>query len=72
MWKVLSLHISSERGVSKNDADKVMIFKGWGLDGDAVGGDLDRQVSIFPIEALAKVPEDFCIARKCGIILQYG
>ena len=56
--KVLSLHVSSERGVVKNDVEKVMILKGWGLEGDAHGGEWDRQVSVFPIEALAKVPEE--------------
>lgn len=56
--KVLSIHVSAERGVVKNDVDKVMILKGWGLDGDAHGGDWDRQVSIFPVEALAKIPEE--------------
>lgn len=56
MGKVLSLNISSTRGVEKVSVDTVEIVPGWGLDGDAHGGDWDRQVSIFPVEALDKVP----------------
>ncbi len=56
MGKVLSIHISSERGVVKTDIQKVEVLEGWGLEGDAHGGDWDRQVSVFPVEALSKVP----------------
>ncbi|AHF11181.1 hypothetical protein [Dehalobacter restrictus] len=35
---------------------EVLIVKGWGVEGDAHGGDSDRQVSIFPVEALTKLP----------------
>ncbi|MCM1565225.1 MAG: MOSC domain-containing protein [Dehalobacter sp.] len=58
MGKVLSIHISPERGTVKSDVQEALIIKGWGLEGDAHGGDWDRQVSIFPIEALTKVPEE--------------
>lgn len=58
MGKVLSLHISLERGTVKNNISEIDIVEGWGLQGDAHGGDWDRQVSIFPVEALAKVPLD--------------
>ncbi|MCG9966806.1 MOSC domain-containing protein [Pelotomaculum terephthalicicum JT] len=34
------------------------MIEGWGLEGDAHGGDWDRQVSILPLEAIDKVPED--------------
>jgi len=33
-----------------------MVIENWGLEGDAHGGDWDRQISVFPIEALNKVP----------------
>jgi MOSC domain-containing protein YiiM len=56
MGKVLSIHISPERGTVKSDVQEVLVVKGWGLEGDAHGGDWDRQVSIFPVEALTKVP----------------
>ncbi len=58
MGKVLSLHISPERGTVKNDVPEVKIIAGWGFEGDAHGGDWDRQVSILPVEALAKVPPE--------------
>ncbi|MFA6808325.1 MAG: MOSC domain-containing protein [Eubacteriales bacterium] len=58
MGKVLSVNLSSIRGVVKNSVEEAMIIEGWGVQGDAHGGDWDRQVSIFPIEALEKVPEE--------------
>ncbi|GAB6171778.1 MOSC domain-containing protein [Paradesulfitobacterium aromaticivorans] len=58
MGKVLSLHISSQRGTVKNDVSEVELVEGWGLQGDAHGGDWDRQVSVFPVEALVKVPAE--------------
>lgn len=57
MANVLSIHVSSERGIVKSDVVEVKVLEGWGLEGDAHGGDWDRQVSIFPVEALDKVPE---------------
>lgn len=56
MGKVLSINISDVRGVVKTSVDRVRIIEGWGLEGDAHGGDWERQVSIFPVEALDKVP----------------
>jgi len=56
--KVLSINISAVRGVDKNSIDQVKVIEGWGLDGDAHGGDWDRQVSIFPVECLKKVPPE--------------
>jgi len=57
MGHVLSIHVSTERGTIKNDVSEVKVLEGWGLEGDAHGGEWDRQVSIFPIEALEKVPQ---------------
>lgn len=57
MGTVLSIHISDVRGVDKTDVESIQVLEGWGLAGDAHGGDWDRQVSIFPIEALQKVPK---------------
>ncbi|XCH80334.1 MAG: MOSC domain-containing protein [Candidatus Dehalobacter alkaniphilus] len=58
MGKVLSIHVGKVRGIEKTRVDSVKIIEGWGLEGDAHGGDWDRQVSIFPIEALEQVPAD--------------
>lgn len=57
MGKVLSINISSIRGIDKTSTDEVKVIEGWGLEGDAHGGDWDRQVSIFPVEMLEKVPD---------------
>jgi MOSC domain-containing protein YiiM len=32
--------------------------EGWGLEGDAHAGPWDRQISVFPLEAMALVPPD--------------
>ena len=58
MGEVVSLNISEIRGVDKNRVFTVNAIKDWGIEGDAHSGDWDRQVSIFPIEALEKVPLD--------------
>ena len=57
MGRVLSISVSSERGIEKTSINEVNVIEGWGLEGDAHGGDWDRQVSILPVEALEKVPE---------------
>lgn len=56
MGQVLSINISSIRGIDKTQVKEVNVLAEWGLEGDAHGGNWDRQVSIFPVEALAKVP----------------
>lgn len=56
MGKVVSLNISAVKGIEKKQTDEVNVIENWGLEGDAHGGDWDRQVSIFPIEALKRVP----------------
>jgi MOSC domain-containing protein YiiM len=55
--KVISINISSKRGVDKASVGEVMVVEGWGLEGDAHGGDWDRQVSILPAETLERVPQ---------------
>jgi MOSC domain-containing protein YiiM len=57
LGKVLSLHIGTERGVDKNCVPEVVLVNGWGIQGDAHGGEWDRQVSILPVEAIEKVPQ---------------
>ncbi|GAA0181509.1 MOSC domain-containing protein [Clostridium sediminicola] len=57
MGKVISINISEKRGTIKNSVSTAKIVEGWGVEGDAHGGDWDRQISIFPVEALQKVPD---------------
>jgi len=58
MGQVLSINIGLTRGIEKNSIAQVEVNEGWGLEGDAHGGDWDRQVSIFPVEAIEKVPPE--------------
>ncbi len=57
MGKVLAINIGAERGIEKTSVNEVRIVEGWGLEGDAHGGDWDKQVSVLPVEALEKVPD---------------
>lgn len=56
--KLLTVCCSPQRGTVKVNVGEGLIKEGWGLEGDAHGGDWDRQISIFPVEAMAKVPAD--------------
>lgn len=58
MGKVLSINISKQRGVEKTPVNQINVIEGWGLEGDGHGGNWDKQVSVFPIEALVKIPEN--------------
>lgn len=56
--EVVAINISEFRGMEKKGVKEVNVIAGWGLENDAHGGNWDRQVSIFPLEALEKVPKD--------------
>jgi MOSC domain-containing protein YiiM len=56
MGKILAINVGSVRGIDKTPVKEARIVEGWGLEGDAHGGNWDRQVSIFPVEALEKYP----------------
>ncbi|HBV99136.1 MAG TPA: hypothetical protein DEF36_19110 [Desulfotomaculum sp.] len=58
MGKVLAINISTERGTEKSSVGQAEALEGWGLEGDAHGGDWDRQVSILPVESLEKAPPE--------------
>jgi len=58
MGKVVSININSQKGIEKNPVTEVMVIEDWGLENDAHAGHWDRQVSIFPVEALEKVPPE--------------
>ena len=58
MGTVLSIHISSMKGIEKNSITEVKVIENWGLENDAHGGNGDRQVSLLPIEAMSKVPAE--------------
>lgn len=58
MGKVVSLNISDKRGTEKKQVVSVNVIEAFGIEGDAHAGDWDKQVSLFPIEALDKVPTD--------------
>jgi MOSC domain-containing protein YiiM len=55
--KVIAVNKAERRGVPKTNVGKGYLRDDWGLEGDAHGGDWDRQISIFPLEAIDLVPE---------------
>ncbi len=58
MAEIVSINISSKKGVEKTSVKEANVIENWGLEGDAHAGNWDRQVSILPIEALDKVPSN--------------
>lgn len=55
--KVLRININKDRGVIKNSVKSVDLIEDFGVEGDGHAGDWENQISIFPIEALERVPE---------------
>lgn len=54
---LISVNMAKIRGASKRPVDEGILTPGWGLKGDAHGGDWDRQISLFPVETMALVPK---------------
>jgi MOSC domain-containing protein YiiM len=56
--KVIAVNTAQQRGIPKKNVGRGYLREGWGLEGDAHAGAWDRQISIFPLEAMALVPPD--------------
>ncbi len=56
--RVIAVNTASKRGIPKTNVGQGYLQEGWGLVGDAHAGRWDRQISIFPIEAMALVPNN--------------
>jgi MOSC domain-containing protein YiiM len=56
--RVIAVNKAEQRGIPKKDVKEGFLRKGWGLEGDAHAGAWDRQISIFPLEAMSLVPPD--------------
>jgi len=61
--RIVSINLAPTRGVPKHPVAEGLLTPDWGLQGDAHGGNWDRQISLFPLEVMALVPkavrEDF-------------
>jgi MOSC domain-containing protein YiiM len=55
---VVAVNQAEQRGVPKRNVGEAYLREGWGLEGDAHAGAWDRQISLFPLEAMALVPPD--------------
>jgi MOSC domain-containing protein YiiM len=55
MAKVISINISRKRGTIKEALQEGVFIKGFGLEGDAHGGDWHRQVSLLGNESIDKM-----------------
>jgi MOSC domain-containing protein YiiM len=53
---VIAVNTAEQRGTPKKNGGQGYLREGWGLEGDAHAGAWDRQISIFPLEAMALVP----------------
>lgn len=56
--KVVAVNTAEQRGIPKKNVGEGYLREGWGLEGDAHAGPWDRQISVFPLEAMALVPAD--------------
>jgi len=65
MAKVVSINISTEKGVVKKPVDEAVLQKGHGIVGDAHAGDWHRQVSLLAEESIDKM-------RVSGVTLSPG
>jgi MOSC domain-containing protein YiiM len=54
--QVIAVNTAEQRGIPKKNVGEGYLREGWGLEGDAHAGAWDRQISIFPLEAMALVP----------------
>jgi molybdopterin adenylyltransferase len=63
--RVVSVNISERTGTRKRPVSEVQVLVGFGVEGDAHGGDWHRQVSLLAHESIDK-------ARKTGITLSPG
>ncbi|NLW23011.1 MAG: MOSC domain-containing protein [Tissierellia bacterium] len=57
MGKVLAVNISHKKGIVKKPIEKGNFIEGFGLEGDAHGGNWHRQVSLLGIESIRKMKE---------------
>ncbi|MGN0673320.1 MAG: MOSC domain-containing protein [Anaerovoracaceae bacterium] len=65
MGKLIAINISEQRGTPKESVGEARLVKGWGIEGDAHGGDWHRQVSLLSLERI----EEF---NRSGAGVQYG
>jgi MOSC domain-containing protein YiiM len=63
--KVLAVNISADKGTKKRDVRKCDLLMGFGLEGDAHGGQWHRQVSLLANESIDKM-------RRKGLKAAYG
>jgi len=56
--RVVAVNRAEVRGIPKRNVKEGYLREGWGLEGDAHAGPRDRQISVFPLEAMALVPPD--------------
>ncbi len=63
--KVLSVNVSSVKGVKKIPVDEIELIENFGVKGDAHAGNWHRQVSMLSVQSIEKV-------RKWGIQVDFG
>ncbi|MFZ5975445.1 MAG: MOSC domain-containing protein [Bacillota bacterium] len=55
MGKIVAINISTKRGIVKTPIDEGRLVEGFGIEGDAHGGDWHRQVSLLAQESIEKM-----------------
>lgn len=65
--RVVSVNVSSVRGTRKHPVGRAVLVEGFGVEGDAHGGEWERQVSLLARESVAKMG-----AEGLGLVLAPG
>ncbi|MBO4383768.1 MAG: MOSC domain-containing protein [Clostridia bacterium] len=66
MARIAAINISEVRGVQKHEVPEAFLQEGWGIEGDAHGGNWHRQVSLLGADSVAAMQE------KLDFTLEHG
>ena len=70
MAHILSINISKKKGIMKHPISEARLLKGFGIEGDAHGGDWHRQVSLLSQSSVDKMTAKGAIDLKPGMFAE--
>ena len=53
--RIISISVSSKKGIPKTNTEEVLLIENWGIEGDAHAGAWHRQISLLAIESIDKI-----------------
>lgn len=70
MSHIVSINISTEKGVIKQPVQEARLIKGFGIEGDAHGGDWHRQVSLLSQSSIDKMQNQIEQTLQPGVFAE--